>query len=125
MVVQKEGEEGRKRRRTKGCEKENHYYDDRERRDQVEQPYAGRVPCAGVTAEPLWRRCPRFVAGVLIACQLLLLLPGTAAFLSFFSHTHAEREKPAGVVELIKKRSSRLRNWASDCRQIYVQGAPD
>jgi len=85
------GRGGRKEETTKGCEKENHYYDDRERQDQVEQPYAGRVPCAGVTAEPLWRRCPRFVAGVLITRQLLL--PGTAAFLSFFSHTHAERER--------------------------------
>jgi len=91
------GRGGRKEETTKGCEKENHYYDDRERRDQVEQPYAGRVPCAGVTAEPLWRRCPRFVAGVLIARQLLLLLlPGTAAFLSFFSHTHAERDRERG-----------------------------
>lgn len=78
--------------------KENQYYDDRERRDQIEQPYAGRVPCAGVTAEPLWRRCPRFVAGVLIARQLLL--PGRLPFFFPCSHTrartHREKQREAG-----------------------------
>ena len=68
-----------------------------ERRDQVEQPYAGCVPCAGVTAEPLWRRCPRFVAGVLIARQLLLPdAPGRLPFLALslsLTHTHARTER--------------------------------
>jgi hypothetical protein len=71
------------------------HYGDRERRDQVEQPYAGRVPCAGVTADQLWRRCPRrFVAGVLIA---RLLLPSSCCCCFFcilsLSHTLSHRER--------------------------------
>jgi hypothetical protein len=82
-------------RRTK--REESYYYDDdgRGRRDQVEQPYAGRVPWDGVTAEPLWRRCPRrFVAGLLIARLL--------AASTHLTHCHTgmrgrEREREAGV----------------------------
>jgi len=59
-----------------------------ERRDQVEQPYAGRVPCDGVTAEPLCRRCPRrFAAAVLIA------RPAAAASTTTISHTVTHRDE--------------------------------